>query len=122
MNERSAASGSQAFLVTSSASLGARRCALAVVIALFVVFCALTPFSRALIPRIEAFIPIFESAFGLINLVTASFLLVVPRMHAVLFLSTGYFFTSLMSVLHMVTFPGPVSRSGFLSLDPHTSA
>ena len=67
MNDRSAASGSKAFLVTASPSLGASRCAWGVVIALFVVFCALTPFSRALIPPIEAFIPIFDSAFGLIN-------------------------------------------------------
>ena len=63
--DRSVSNGSNAFLVTAPAPLGARRRALAVAIALFVVFCALIPFAHVPLPRIEAFDPIFESMLAL---------------------------------------------------------
>src|SRR5438132_6870950 len=79
------------------APLNAKRCALAVVIASFVAFCALAPFARVPLPRIEAFIPISESICGLDCLVTAGFLLVGcdrSRLHAVLVPASGYLFPS----------------------------
>jgi hypothetical protein len=92
VNEHRASKGSNAFLVNTPASLGARHHALVVVIALFVAFCALTPFVRVPLPRIEAFIPIFDSTLALINLVTSGLLLVVfrrSRMRAVLYFVGG---------------------------------
>src|SRR4029077_3945284 len=77
VTDRSVSNGSNAFLVTAPAPLGARHRALAVAIAVFVVFCALIPFARVPLPRIEAVNPIFESTLALINLVAASFLLEV---------------------------------------------
>ena len=74
MNDRSASQGSDAFLVTASAPPGARRRALAVAIGLLVPFCALLPFARVPLPRIEAFIPIYESTLALIDLLTATLL------------------------------------------------
>src|SRR6516165_6867634 len=105
VTDRSVSNGSNAFLVTARAPLGAWRRALAVAIALFVVFCALIPFARVPLPRIEAFNPIFESTLALISLVAASFLLVAfrrSRLRAVLCLASGYFFTFLMAVLILV--------------------
>jgi len=55
VTDRSVSTESNAFLVTAPAPLGARRRGLAVAIALFVVFCALIPFARVPLPRIEAF-------------------------------------------------------------------
>src|ERR1700730_12330645 len=46
VTDPSVSNGSNAFLVTAPAPLGARRRALAVAIALFIVFCALIPFAR----------------------------------------------------------------------------
>jgi hypothetical protein len=92
VNDRSASQGSNTFLVTASAPLGARRRALAVAIGLLVPFCALLPFGRVPLPRIEAFIPISESILALTGLVTAAFLLVVfrrSRLRAVLCLASG---------------------------------
>ena len=120
MTDRSVSNGSNAFLVTAPAPLGARRRALAVAIALFAVFCALIPFARLPLPRIEAFNPIFVSTFALINLVAVSFLLVAfrrSRLRAVLCLASGYFFTSLMAIPHIL-----LSSSGPFNADPQTDA
>jgi signal transduction histidine kinase len=120
VTDRSVSNGSNAFLVTAPVPLGARRRALAVAIALFVVFCALIPFARVPLPRIEAFNPIFESTLALINLVAASFLLVAfrrSRLRAVLCLASGYLFTSLMAIPLML-----LSSSGPLNADQQTSA
>ena len=125
MSDRRTPTGSDAFFVTASASLGARRRALLVVIALFVAFCALIPFARLPMPRIEALIPIFDSTLALIYLVTAGLLLVAfrrSRMRAVLYLASGYLFTSLIIIPHMLTFAGVFSSSGLLGADPRTSA
>ena len=124
MNDRRTSNGSNAFLVTASASLGARPGALVVTIALFVAFCVLTPFTRVPMPRLEALIPIFDATFALMNLGTASLLLVAfrrSRIHAVLCLASGYLFTSLITVAHTLSFPGMLSSSSLLGADPQTS-
>jgi hypothetical protein len=75
-------------------------------------------------PRVEALIPVFDSTLALINLVTASLLLVAfrrSRMRAVLCLAGGYLFTSLIMVPHMLSFPGVFSSGALLGADPHTS-
>ena len=125
MSDRRTSKVSEPVLVTASASPSARRGALIVVIVLSVAFCALIPFTRVPMPHLEAFIPIFDATFALINLVTASLLLVAFRrsqMRAVLCLASGYLFTSLIVVAHMLSFPGMFSRAGLLSAEPQTSA
>jgi hypothetical protein len=117
--------GSSAFLVTAPTPLGGRRFALAIVLASFVGFCALAPFARVPLPRFEAFIPIYESTLALIDLLTATLLFLAfsrSRLRAVLFLASGYLFTSLMAVPHMLTFPGLFSSSGLLGAGPQTTA
>jgi signal transduction histidine kinase len=77
------------------------------------------------LPRIEAFIPIYDSTFAPNNLVTAGFLLVGfsrSRLRAVLVLACGYLLTSLLAVPHLLTFPGLFSRNGLLGGGPQTSA
>ena len=125
MNDRSASQGSDAFLVTASAPLGARRRALAVAIGLLVPFCALLPFARVPLPRIAAFIPISESILALTGLVTAAFLLVVfrrSRLRAVLCLASGYLFISLMTLPLMLAAPGVLLSSDPFGADPQTGA
>jgi signal transduction histidine kinase/CheY-like chemotaxis protein len=98
---------------------------MAICFALFVAFCALIPFARVSLPRIEAFIPIYDSIFALSNLLTAGFLLVGfsrSRLRAVLVLASGYLFISLMALPHMAAFPGLFSASGLLGGGPQTSA
>ena len=117
--------GSNSFLAVAPAPLNAKRCALAIVIASFVAFCALVPFARVPLPRIDAFIPIYDSTFALNCLVTAGFLFVGfrrSRLHAVLLLACGYLFTSLIAIPHMLTFPGLFSSGGLLGAGSQTSA
>jgi signal transduction histidine kinase len=112
-------------LAIMPAPLKAQRCTLAICIGLFGAFCALAPFARISLPRIEAFIPIYDSTFALNNLVTAGFLLVGftrSRLRAVLVLASGYLFTSLMAPPHMLAFPGVFSNTGLLGAGPQSSA
>jgi hypothetical protein len=75
-------------------------------------------------PRLEALIPIFDVIFALITLGTASLLLVAfrrSRMRAVLCLASGYLFTSLIAVAHMLSFPRVFSSGGLLGALPQTN-
>jgi signal transduction histidine kinase len=109
VNDSRTLKASNRALAIVPAPIGAQRCALAVCIALFGAFCALVPFAGTSLPRIEAFIPIYDSTLALNNLVAAGFLLVGfsrSRLRAVLVLAGGYLFTALIAVPHLVTFPG----------------
>ena len=124
MNNRSVPEGSNVFLVTALAPPGARRRALATVIALFVFFCALIPFARIRLPRIETFIPIFETILAVNTLLTAGSLFLAfrrSRLRAIFCLASGYLFTSLLAAPVMLTSPGVDSSSGLLSASPQTS-
>jgi len=125
VSDRRTSKVAEPVVVTAPASPGARRGALIVVIALSVAFGAVLPFNRVPVPHFEAFIPIFDATFSLINLVTASLLLVAFRrseMRAVLCIASGYLFTSLMAIAHMLSLPGSFSRAGLLGAEPQTSA
>ena len=76
MNDSRTLKASNTFLAIAPAPLDAKRWALAIGIASFVAFCTLIPFAHVPLPRIEAFIPLYDSTFALTNLVTAGFLLV----------------------------------------------
>ena len=125
MNDSRTMKASNTFLAIAPAPLDAKRWALAIGIASSVAFCTLIPFAHVPLPRIEAFIPLYDSTFALTNLVTAGFLLVGfgrSRLRAVLVLASGYLFTSLMAVPHILTFPGLFSGSNLLDAGPQTSA
>jgi hypothetical protein len=75
-------------------------------------------------PHLEALNPILDATFALINLVTASLLLVAfrrSRMRAVLCLASGYLFTSLIVVARMLSFPGVFSGGGLPGAEPQTN-
>lgn len=125
MNERNLSRDSSTFLSIVRASPAAHRCALAIVIALFATFCVLIPFVRVPLPRIEAFIPIFDSIVALNNLVTAGLLFVGfsrSRLRAVLLLVGGYLFTALMAIVHLLIFPSLFASSALLGASPQTDA
>src|SRR5271157_3828454 len=112
MNVRKPSNQSSTFLSVVPAPPAAKRCALAIVIASFGAFCLLIPFARVPFPRIETFIPVFDSIVALSNLVTAGLLVVGfrrSRLRTVLLLAAGYLFTALMAVAHMLTSRGLIS-------------
>ena len=125
MNDSRTLKASNRALAIVPAPIGAQRCALAICIALFGAFCALVPFAGTPLPRIEAFIPIYDSTLALNNLVAAGFLLVGfsrSRLRAVLVLAGGYLFTALVAVPHLVTFPGLFWSNNLLGAGSQTSA
>ena len=108
------------FVSTLPASGRARRLALVVVAVSAVIFFAAVPFTP-----VWAFIPIYESALVVNDLVTAillfgqfSFL----KSRALLVLASGYLFTSFITVAHALTFPGLFAPTGLLGAGPQSTA
>ena len=113
------------FLSTLPPSRGKARLALAVVAVSFVIFLAAVPFAKLPLPPIPAFIPIYESALVVNDLITAVLLLgqfSFRRSLALLILASGYLFTAFITVAHALTFPGVFSPSGLLGAGPHSTA
>ena len=113
------------FLSTAPAEQGDRRLALAVVALSLLIFLGLAPFARVPLPRTWVFIPIYETALTVNDLVTAAILLIqfnILRSRALLALAAGYLFTALMMVPHALTFPGLFAPTGLLGAGPQTTA
>ncbi len=113
------------FLSTAPASRKDRRIAFAVIVVSLLIFLSLAPFARQPLPQVWAFIPIYESALAISDLVTATILLIqfnILRSRALLALACGYLFTALMVVPHALTFPGLFSPTGLLGAGPDSTA
>jgi len=113
------------FLSTLPAGRGQRRLAVAVVLVSLGAFLVLVPFARTPLTPVWAFIPIYQSALALNDLITAVLLFGqfgILRARPLLVLAAGYLFTALMAVGHMTTFPGLFSPGGLLGAGPQTTA
>jgi CheY-like chemotaxis protein len=117
--------GRRVFLSTLPADPGERRLAFAVVLVSAAIFVAAVPFAKVPLAQIPAFIPIYQSALTVNDLITAvllfgqfSFL----RSRGLLVLASGYLFTALMAMAHMLTFPGLFAPSGLLGAGAQSTA
>jgi len=113
------------FLSILPAQRRERRVALAVVAASLAIFLAAAPFAKVQLARVDAFIPIYESALTFNDLITAILLFgqfSILRSRAMLLLACGYLFTGLMVIAHMLSFPGLFSESGLLGAGTQTTA
>jgi uncharacterized membrane protein len=102
-----------------------RRLAIAVVLISLLIFIAAIPFARIQLPEIWPFIPIYQSALVINDLITAVILFSqfsLARSRAVLVLANGYLFTAAIAVVHLLTFPGLFSATGLLGAGPQTTA
>jgi PAS domain S-box-containing protein len=112
-------------LSTLPAGAQQRRAASSVALASCLVFFALVPFVRTQLPRIDAFIPAYQSALVVSDLVTAMLLLGqfgVLGSRALLVLAAGYLFTAFMATVHALTFPGLFTPTGLLGAGPDSTA
>jgi PAS domain S-box-containing protein len=83
------------------------------------------PFARVPLPEIWAFIPIYESALVISDLITAILLLAqhdLLRSRSLLVLGCGYLFTAAMIVSHALTFPGLFMPTGLFGAGPQSTA
>lgn len=118
-------SARQISLSTLPARREDRRRAVVVVVLSAAVFLALAPFATVQLPAVFAFIPIYEAALVINDLITAILLLGqvnILRSRALLVLAGGYLFTALMAAAHMLTFPGLFTPTGLLGAGPQTTA
>jgi PAS domain S-box-containing protein len=102
-----------------------RRLALAVVLASILAFALAAPFARTPLPRIEPFIPIYQTALIIGDLVTAVLLLGQSsslRSDALVVLAGAYLFSAFMAVAHALSFPGLFAPSGLFGSGPQTTA
>lgn len=117
--------GSQMFLSTLPAGHRERRLALSVIVVSFVLFAVCAPFAKRPLPVVGAFIPIYESALVMNDLITAMLLFGQfnsLRSRALLALGSGYLFTAGMTIAHGLTFPGLFAPAGLIGAGPQSTA
>ena len=110
---------------TALAKRTERRLALAVVLASFTIFVSMIPFASLPLPQIWAFMPIYESALIISDLITAILLFAqydLLRTRSLLVLASGYLFTAAMIAPHALTFPGLFASTGLLGAGPQSTA
>jgi diguanylate cyclase (GGDEF)-like protein len=113
------------FLSNLPAGRRERRFACAVIAISTVIFLALVPFAKLPLLAIPAFIPLYQSALLVTDMITAVFMLgqrALSRMHGLGLLAGGYLFTALMSTIHALSFPGLFAPAGLLGAGPQTTA
>src|ERR1700733_8429374 len=104
---------------------GQLRLACAIILTSAVIFALLVPFAKMPLGNLPAFIPLYQSALFINNLITAVFLLGQSRFlrsETLVLLAGGYLFTAFMSVVHILTFPGLFSPTGLLGAGTQSTA
>ncbi|HEY4370998.1 MAG TPA: MASE4 domain-containing protein [Burkholderiales bacterium] len=115
----------QDFLATLPAGTGEIRLAGAVAFVSAVFFIAFVPFARVPMGEMWAFIPLYESALAVSDLITAILLFGqygFLRSPGLLVLACAYLFTMLMTVAHALSFPGLFDHGGQLGGGAQTTA
>jgi signal transduction histidine kinase len=116
---------SSLFLSALSPGPADRRIAVAVVFVSLVFFVAVAPFAKVPLAPVPAFLPMYQSALVMCDLITAVMLLgqygIVPS-RALLVLASGYLFSAAMAVAHALSFPGLFAPAGLLGAGPQTTA
>src|SRR5262252_2137264 len=96
-------------------SIGQRRAAGMLVLALLAILAITWPFATFKLPAIDSFVPSLAAALFVSDSVTAVLLFgqfSILRQWALLVIANGYFFSALIVVAHALAFPGAFSHSG----------
>ena len=96
-------------------SIGQRRAARMLVLALLAILALTWPFASVRLPEIGAFVPSFAAALFISDCVTAVLLFgqfSILRQWGLLVIATGYTFSALIVVAHALAFPGAFSPTG----------
>jgi hypothetical protein len=113
------------FLSTMPPGRDEKRLALAVVVVSSLAFLVAALFATLPLAPVAAFIPAYEAALTINDVITAVLLLgqaTLQRSRALVVLACGYLFTALMVVPHALTFPGLFSPTGLLGAGPQSTA
>ena len=113
------------FLSTAPAKPVERMAAIVVIAVSFVAFLITVPYVKVPLARLPAFIPAYQSALFVVDLITAVILFgqfIRLRSQAILALAAGYLFDAVMIVPHTLTFPGIFAPTGLLGAGEQTTA
>jgi signal transduction histidine kinase/CheY-like chemotaxis protein len=113
------------FLSEAAPGEGEHRLAVALLALSAVSFAALLPFAKLALAPVPAFIPAYQAALALADLITAALLygqLPKLRSHALTVLASGYLFSGAMAIVHALTFPGLLAPAGVLGGGDQTTA
>jgi signal transduction histidine kinase len=124
MITRSESDSAQTWLVNLPTSPRQSRISFFVAIALIAGLGATAPFADVQLPRLDAFIPAAEIAVIITDFITAALLFSQARIYhsrAVLALASGYLFTALIVIPHVLTFPGAFAPTGLLYAGPQST-
>jgi PAS domain S-box-containing protein len=113
------------FLSTSAAADHQRRLAYAVLLVSALAFCTLAPFAKSPLTPVPAFLPAYQSALLINDLITAVLLFgqfSILRSRALLVLAGAYLFSAAMATAHLLTFPGLFATGGLFGAGPQTTA
>lgn len=122
---RPAADEGRALLSTMPAGAREQRLALAVIVVSTLIFAAAAPYAKLQLAPIPAFLPAYQTALIVNDVVTAVLLLGqfgILRWRGLLLLAAGYLFSACMAVAHALSFPGLFLQSGLLGAGPQTTA
>ena len=112
------------FVATAPADRREVHFALAAVLASTALFIASLPYSTVKLAAVPAFIPAYESALIVCDLITAVLLFGqfrLLRLPGLLVLASGYLFTAAIAFVHALTFPGVFSSTGLLGAGPQST-
>jgi signal transduction histidine kinase len=94
-----------------------RQVALAVAVVSALIFLVAAPFAKLPLPVVEGFLPAYQSALVIFDLITAVLLLAqfrIWRSAALLLLAAGYTYSALMATAHALSFPGLFAPAGVI--------
>ena len=97
----------------------------AVALLSLVVLVSAVPFAKVQLAHLPSFVPLYESALILNDLITAALLFgqfAITRSRAMLALASGYLFTAATAVGHLLSFPGLFASGGLLGAGPQSTA
>ena len=115
----------KALLAMAPAGPEDRRLALGTAVLSLALFVIAVPFAKEPLARVDAFIPAYEAALLITDLMTVVLLLgqyEATKSRALLVLACGYLFTGLMVIPHAMTFPGLFAPTGLLGAGPRSTA
>lgn len=107
----------QSALSTLAAGPRERRFAIAIVLVSVALFAAVAPFATRPLAPVAAFLPAYQSALVVCDLITAVLLFgqcAIVRSRSLLVLASAYLLSACLAVAHALSFPGLLAPSGLL--------
>ena len=113
-------------IITNLPATGPQK-AMAVAVALFLIVAAAAtaPFANIQLGRIDAFIPVLQTALSVAEFITAALLFSqfsIQPQRALLALATGYIFSGSFAFLQTLAFPGGYAPAGLIGDGPNSPA